>query len=137
MPSINYSFFKREDGQTLTTPTLFPYSEMFAARYGAQVWPGERVDVREMAARMRHELYSGEETPNLADFDAFMLIEWHELMLYTEDSVVNFNALPVEFYLEYEDVEYHYDFEQCLQVLGGAAAHHFLREIDAGEKGCA
>lgn len=135
MPSLNHSFFERpSNGQRLISPDLFPYSDIFADRYGDQVMPGERLDVQKMVARIRDRLGSGEDTPNLADFDAFMLIEWHELMLYAEDNVAHFNALPVEFYLEYEDVEYGYDFDQSLKVLGGAAVHHLLSKIAAGEQ---
>lgn len=139
MSSISYSHIERRaDDNQLLVPNLLPTRDLITAKYGSIVWPGEKLALDEMAARIRAECGSRNiSEPNHADFDAFQLIVWYELMRYTEDSVVNFNALPVEFFLEHEDVEYHYDFDQCLTVLGGPATHYFLNEIAAGEEECA
>lgn len=139
MPSISYSYIERgAEDRHLIVPNLLPTRDLIIAKYGLMVWPGERLTLDEMASRIRAECGSRRiDKPNHADFDAFQLVCWHELMKYTEDSVVNFNALPVEFFIEYDDTEYHYDFNQCLAMLGGPAVHYFLNEIAAGGKECA
>ena len=139
MSSISYSHIERRaEDRHLVVPNLLPTRDLIIAKYGPMVWPGERLTLDEMASRIRAECGSQRiSEPNHADFDAFQLVSWHELMKYTEDSIVNFNALPVEFFLEHDDVEYHYDFDQCLVVLGGPAVHYFVNEIAANEEECA
>ncbi|WP_273208706.1 hypothetical protein [Marinobacter subterrani] len=52
---------------------------------------------------------------------------WMELMLFAEDCVVNFDALPMEF--EYGNAVY--DHTTCLSILGEAALSYLLSDQEA------
>jgi hypothetical protein len=128
----------RPDNGLVILPALLPDTRRFIALYGALIKPGEIMTLQQFAERISLaggcKAQSFDFVPTQADRDAFHLRSWIELALYTEDSVVNFSALPIEFFFIQDDIEYEYTYDDCIALLGPAAVGYFQSEIVAMEK---
>jgi len=134
--TTNFTFVvRRPDNGRVSLSAMVPDAARYVACYGELLHPGERITLSEFAVRIKAaqgcKAESFDFVPNKADRDAFSLTLWEELVKYTEDSVVNFNALPVEFFIDYEDVEYGFDADDCALELGSAAVDYFQNEVVA------
>lgn len=133
-----FEVYCRPENGRVVFPALLPDRDRFVALYGHQIRAGERITIGELSKRIQHEggcKASGNDfVPTQADRDAFTLTAWLELMVFTEDHVDHFGCFPVEFFIEYEDIEYGYDASECLDLMGPGAVAHFQRKIEAMEE---
>jgi len=132
--AIDFTFVvRRPDNGRVTLSSMLPDAARYVACYGKLLRPGERMTLSEFAARIKAAKGCKDESfdfvPNQADRDAFSLILWEELVRYTESSVAYFNTLPVEFFIDYEDVEYGLDADECARDLGQVATDYFRAKI--------
>ncbi|ABM21165.1 MULTISPECIES: hypothetical protein [Marinobacter] len=117
---MDYAHITRTDtvGST-SAPAILPKAGYLVANYGFLVGRGERVRLDEFADRMEAHYDNVR-----VSIEAGEIRRWYELMVYAEDTVVNFGAIPCEF--EYLDGLY--NAEDVWKILGQDAINYLLAD---------
>lgn len=128
---------RRPDNGRVVLPALLPERERLIALYGELMRPGEALGLSEFAQRVKQAHGCKEQgsdfTLSQANKDAFAMTAWAEMMVFVEDHISHFGMFPLEFYIEYEDVEYGFDADDCLRFMGPAGADYFHKKIEEKE----
>ena len=122
-----YDYVLRMPDDTLHMSDLLPARlRDILEHYKGHIARLETLSLNEFASRMAGR---DRRSPILIAIDAGELRRWVELMKFTEDSVVNHNALPSQF----EYVDGVYDESDCQKILGEAAVAYFRQQLEAPE----
>lgn len=121
---MSYSLIERPDTiGSITISKLVPNGDHFINAYGDLIHAGETLPLHQFAQRIRKAYPSP-----LVAIEAGELERWNALMCYAEDSVVNFNALPLEF--EYPDDGAVYGYDDIVKILGEQAVDWLTSQMD-------